>query len=405
MSEKSDKLDQVDANLAAAVRPPPQLGRIMNLAEPIKLKDVKLTGVSVSAALPGQTVSIAQRMSLTSDDAGFHVIAEGMAGALAHMAAQAGHPCSLRDANRILLVVHDDDSADLWIDTAATSIGIITKRDIPALTPVFSHDVADILSLNFPAIELLETDRVLYIFREAWRFALCFKLDSNPLDVSEFCRALGFLYRNMAFRQFYDAVANENLFKKLIGAGWFPFVEIMPEDVSPLLSHVEAGLPLEIAEAELLAKFDQARMDHILQRWTTKPSFASKKRILESAIRSFCNDDPVACIKTITTEIEGIINNSYRQVHGTGTRKISKLLAFASDMAARRVGGPGTLLFPKEFARYLAEYVYASYDPESAAGSKASRHAFGHGAVDDEGYTKIRALQAVLTLDQLAFYL
>jgi len=404
MTEKNEH-HQGEAYPPDAGSPPLQLGRVMNLAEPIKLNDVKLAGVSMTAALPGTQVSIAQRMAITSDDVGFHTIAESMAGTLVQLTVEAGHPGSLSDANQILLVIHDDNTADLWIDTVATSVVVIAKRDIEALTPIFSGDVADVLSLNFPAVELLETDRVLYIFRQGWRFALCFKLDNEPLDVEGFCHTLGFLYRNMAFRQFYDAFANEAVFKKLILAGWFPFVEIMPDDVKPLLSYVEARFPLETVETELLGKFDQNRMEHILQRWLSKPSFASKKRILESAVRSFCNDDSVACIKTITTEIEGILNHAYREVHGTGTRKIAKLLTFAADMATQRVGGSGTLFFPKEFARYLAEYVYANYDPESATGPTTSRHAFGHGAANDEAYTKVRALQAVLTLDQLAFYL
>jgi hypothetical protein len=36
-------------------------------------------------------------------------------------------------------------------------------------------------------------------------------------------------------------------------------------------------------------------------------------------------------------------------------------------------------------------------------GGKA-RHAVGHGAALAESYTLVRALQALLTLDQLAFY-
>ena len=383
----------------------PAVGTVENLARPIKLTGVKLSGVSVTAALPGTTVSIAQRMTLTSEDAGFHKIAEGLTGAISHLSMEAGRPISLANANSVLLVIHADDTADLWVDTVAMSLLIISKRDLAAGMPVFSTDVGDVLGINFPAVEFATSDRVIFLFRQNWRFGLCFKLDEKPFDAQEFSHSLGFLYRGMAFRHLYDALANEATFGVLIDAGWFPFVEIVPADVSTLIDHCDAGFPLHIAEAELLTKFDQVRMDHILQRWMAKPAFAQKKRIFESAIRAFCNEDPVSCIKIIMTEIEGVLNSAYKEVHGIGTRKLTKLLAFAAAMAERRVGGPGTLLFPVEFVRYLQEYTYANFDAANSTDSMGSRHAIGHGAADDEAYTQTRALQAVLTLDQLFFYI
>ena len=372
------------------------VGTVSNIAEPIKLAGVRLAGVSVSAALPGHTVSVQQRMSATSEDPHFHAIADGLAEAIEHLTVQAGRPVSLSRANDILLVVHEDDTADLWVDTVATSLGIILKRSVQAGHAIFSNDVADVLSVNFPAVRFKPNDRVVYLFRKSWRFGMCFKLDAGPFDSEEFSRALGFLYRGMAFRNFYDALANESLLKPMIDT---PFVEIMPSDVRTLISPCEAGFPLENAETELLAKFDQARMDHILQRWLIKPAFAKKRRILESAIKAFCNDDSVSCIKIVTTEIEGILNNAYKATHGAGTRQIAKLLAFVTEMAEQRAGARGTLLFPVEFARYLREYTYASFDPENQSGVINSRHAVGHGAADDDAYIQNTWLHFSLDAD------
>jgi hypothetical protein len=62
------------------------------------------------------------------------------------------------------------------------------------------------------------------------------------------------------------------------------------------------------------------------------------------------------------------------------------------------------LFFPKEFQRYLAENIYGNFDPV-AGGVTASRHGVGHGAAPEETYTQVRALQVILTLDQIFFYL
>jgi hypothetical protein len=61
-------------------------------------------------------------------------------------------------------------------------------------------------------------------------------------------------------------------------------------------------------------------------------------------------------------------------------------------------------LFPTAFAHYLRAHTFANFDPEGSPGSAGSRHAVGHGAAASDTYTMVRALQALLTLDQLAFY-
>jgi len=66
-------------------------------------------------------------------------------------------------------------------------------------------------------------------------------------------------------------------------------------------------------------------------------------------------------------------------------------------------GGKDTLFFPTEFAHYLKHYTYADFDADSNQQS-AGRHAVGHGRAKAEHYTQSRALQALLTLDQFAFY-
>lgn len=78
-------------------------------------------------------------------------------------------------------------------------------------------------------------------------------------------------------------------------------------------------------------------------------------------------------------------------------------MAFAVRAAEQKAGGPDTLLLPAAFARYLDGYTFASFDPSAGPGATVSRHAIGHGATDAAAYTQTRALQALLTLDQIAF--
>ena len=69
-----------------------------------------------------------------------------------------------------------------------------------------------------------------------------------------------------------------------------------------------------------------------------------------------------------------------------------------------KAGRPDTLLLAEAFADYLKSHTFADFDPAVNTGHAGSRHAVGHGAASAESYTMVRALQALLTLDQLAFY-
>ncbi|QKV54924.1 hypothetical protein HUK68_03440 [Comamonas antarctica] len=142
----------------------------------------------------------------------------------------------------------------------------------------------------------------------------------------------------------------------------------------------------------------------MLKRWVAKPHFAVKSDLLREAIEAFVSRRPVTVIKILLTEIEGILNDAHRATHCGQGAKVTGLLAFAKAAATQRAGGSNTLLLPEAFGRYLTENTFANFDPVKATGTAASRHAVGHGAAAQGSYTMSRALQVILTLDQLAFY-
>ncbi|MCF8053990.1 MAG: hypothetical protein K9K75_02060 [Deltaproteobacteria bacterium] len=151
-------------------------------------------------------------------------------------------------------------------------------------------------------------------------------------------------------------------------------------------------------------KFDSPRINRILERWLGKPHFGAKADLLKAAINAFNNNEPISVIKILLTEIEGILNEAYRTVNNGQGAKIKKLLEFAESSAEHKAGGSNTLLFPTAFGRYLREHTFADFNPSTQTGVASSRHAVSHGAASQESYTITRALQTILTLDQLAFY-
>lgn len=381
-------------------------GRIANSGEPIRFaKAQRLDGVSANSALGGMTANVWVRRATTSVDPVFHQMVESFSAVISHDAAQNHVRVPPLDGAKVVLyVMKADGTADLWIDNMAISMTCVVKRDVAPLTFIFEQDIADILDMRFPCIDIHETDRVLCLFREGWRFALAF--DFNPegkLDLDSFCKTLGALHRDLRYRHIYDAMEDEVLFNRLATAGWFPFVEILISDFKELLEHCRADLPLADAEEKMLAAFNEGRLANIYKRWMAKPHFAAKEALLKSAVDAYNRLDAVATIKIVLTEIEGIMGEAYRAVHGQSA-KTKDLLQFVTAAAEQRAGRPDTLMFPAAFARYLTAYTFANFDPIAQTGTAGSRHAVGHGAAATDSYTMTRALQAILTLDQLAFY-
>lgn len=384
-------------------RPPPGLP-VGNIGKPIKLTDLQLNGVSAEAGREGQTIKVWTRLCLTSDDRFFHRVVEGLTAHIQHRAAGAGHLIDLTRAGLALLVIHPDNTGNLWIDAAAVSLKVQVKRPMTPGTVVFQNDIADVTAMSFPLVEIGTNDRVVCIFREGWRFALFLDLSSNgDLSVEDMERDLGTLHRRLKYRDLYDAILDQNIYKRLVEAGWFPFVEILGQEFRKLAAHCEAGFDLSEIEAKMIEAFNTKRVEGMLSRWIVKPHFAGKEPLLRSALKNFASGDSIAVLKIVLTEIEGILGEAYRKVHGKSAR-LERLLEFAVQSAEQKAGQPDTLLFPAAFADYLRTHTFARFDPMARTGKASSRHAVGHGAADADSYTQVRALQALLTLDQLAFY-
>lgn len=375
-----------------------------NVGEPIRLKYLNLVGISASAAKGGGTVEVWTRMSLTSDESMFHVIAENISGALVHAAQLNGSGIRPDKVDTLLLVIKPDNSAELWADTAAVTKQAILKRSAKGGEVIFEHDISDVLGMWFPKVGISEEDRILCLFRTKWSFALFFDLDrGHPLDIAAAQRDLGTLYRRLYYRHLYEMVENQLNMQRLVKSGWFPFAEIIGHEFAEIARCSNAEFELVELEKRVLASFDDERVEKIFNRWMVKPAFKGKERILRPAFDAFKRGEPVVVLKTLLTEIEGVLQSAHRGKYGKSAESLKALFKFAATSAEERAGTGDSLLFPASFIEYLKAHTFNHFDPD-AVGDTASRHAVGHGAAEADSYTQIRALQALLTLDQFSFY-
>ena len=99
-----------------------------NLGKPIILRETSLSGVTAEAALPGTSVEVWARASMSSDEAVFHRVAPKLISVISHYSHQVGGHPRLNAASMILLVMKPDNTGELWVDAAAVTTQTRVKR-------------------------------------------------------------------------------------------------------------------------------------------------------------------------------------------------------------------------------------------------------------------------------------
>jgi len=380
--------------------------RLISTTTPvIRLKNFRLGGIAISNAKAGEELMVLVRALLTSDEREFHQYMESIGNMISAKAREAGVILSLDSLLGLLLVIHKDETAELYLNNVGMSVEILAKRSIKAGEVVYGKDIADIRRLKYQDITFVPTDKVFYCFKVGWKFGLFFDLaDNRDLDMERMEYDSGRLYRRLRYQGLYEALADKAIVERITASGWFPFIETMGGDFDPLLKAYEAEFDVEAKENKLIESFGPDRIDAIADRWWKNPIIAKHQTVLQAGLNAFKNKDYVSCTKNIMTEIEGILSDLHLAEKGSIV-KTEELLRHAVDKGVKKSGGEASLFFPDDFLKYLLNVAYANFDPYAPESAGASRHTIGHGRASGDTYTPARALQAILTLDQIAFYL
>ena len=321
---------------------------------------------------------------------------------------------------QLLVVIHADLRADLYINDFAVSVEIRPKRDIKAGEVVTLGDVADLRKVTFPDIEIKETDKVIYCFKVGWRFGLFFDLTPRfqpvgtptpitveKLDVEKMELSIGELRLHLSFYHIYKILESDAHFNEMMKSGWFPFVEIIAGEYKELSEVYKNKFDFEARTKAIVDSFSKDRIKKITDKWWNKEAFAKKKILIEAGINAYLQNNQsgfVNCIKNLWTEIEGILRDLYYVETGKGNNvKSNDLISYIIEKGKISSGSEYSLLLPLPFLKYLQEVVFPNFNVE-AGKVVMSRHTSSHGVADAKQYTKDRALQLILILDQIYFY-
>jgi len=308
---------------------------------------------------------------------------------------------------QFLVLIHKDLSADLYINDFPIEIETMLKRDKKKFEVITHGDIADIRRLRFPNVEIVETDKVIYCFKVGWKFGLFFDLN-RELDIDEMSLTLGKLYRYLSFQYVYEILETGAQFEEMIKDGWFPFIEIVGGEYKSLSEAYENKFHLGERIDGIIGSFDRARIERITNKWWRNQIFTDKKNILQAGTNAFLqsgNEGYINCIKTLLTEVEGIIRLQYFKDTGKGKKvRTQELLTHLVEKGKEKSGSSESLFLPLHFLEYLDDVVFSDFDVETGK-VDLSRHSSSHGVAKAEAYTKTKALQAILILDQIYLYI
>lgn len=363
-----------------------------------------IAGFVVDNIISGDIGKILIRSSFTSDEQEFYKYTDQISQIFL-----SSNGVFIDGVHQFLILIHKGLSADIYLNDFLTEMEMSPNKSIQKGQLVMMNDILDIRRVKFSEIEILETDKVIYCFKVGWKFGLFFDFtDEDLLDIDKMYLDLGKLRKRLLYEHLYKLFESPELFEEMQKDGWFPFAEIMYFEFNVLIEAYKDKFDFDKRIDAIIERFNKERIDKITDRWWDNKYFLEKQSIIKAGINSFLradNDGYISCIKNLITEVEGILILSYYQETNKGKGvTIKVLLEHLVKKCIAKSGNEDSLLFPRLFYNYLKDVIFSNFDLEMGK-LELSRNSSSHGVAKVDDYTKIRALQMILILDQLYFYL
>lgn len=351
------------------------------------------------------TVPILTRSILTSDDSRFYKFMESISELFFN-----NLNISNNEIYKFIILQHSDGMVNLYINDFKVIQTIRSKNPV-ILGQTQKKDVIDIIKINFPEINIVDTDKIIYCVKIGWKFGLFFDLDRHNelLSIEDMKKIIGSLHRYLSFQFVYETFESqsESLYQNIFEDGWFPFVEIINQ-YKIIIEAYKDRFDFNNKINSVIEIFNQEKITEVTDKWWTNSFFNEKKLLINAGIDAFLQNNHagfINCEKTLSSELEGILRKVFYDNTLKGNRvKINELLEHIKSMGVLKFGSEYSLLLPTPFFNYLNEIIFKNFDLE-AGSLDLSRHTAAHGLADSDSYTKARALQLILTLDQLYYFI
>ncbi len=374
---------------------------ISDIYKPIIRDGIKIDGIAGETIPKDANGTIIQKSFIASGDKNFERYCNSILGLVLGNSQN-------ETLNKVLVVIKKDDRAIIYQDFPL-KFQIRAKKAVKAFQIIYQNDIIDITGVEFSDaifnLDIENGDKFIWLFRTNWKFGLYFDFSAR-LDISKLSGELAECYKRLAYFDLYSFLENEKRVKDLINEGWFPFVQLVGSRFQNLMDYYADEKKYSFQVERIVEYFGKDDLLELSSDWWNNSLLNEKRDILEAGIEAYFQDTKagyINAIKTISTEIEGIIRIAYFRDFGKQPSTL-EIKQYITSLGEKKFSSVGSLGFPKLFYEYLNISIFKGFDLQ-AGEIPSSRHSFAHGVAKLENYNQIRALQLLLTLDQIYFYL
>lgn len=360
-----------------------------------------VVGFSLDTARAGNNVRVAQRCFLTDYDGDLFFACLDQISRIYLRDWISSRRKTESKITNCLIFIQKNNEVEVFINIP-TSMQIISKRSIEKGDEIYREDIADLTRVRFPGIQMKSDCAVIYIFSNGWRRGLYFDFLPVQPQSSHRTSDLETLFASFHSYLLFPEVhrLEPKVKEKMFECGWFPFIRLLGQHFEEICNALKNEFPLIETEIKVVNSFDEKSIRDMKDAWMTKEVFKKHETVIETAIDRFVEEDYISTIHILYPRIEGLMRYIYIGESGkpTSRKLVDKLTA---PVAKKSIDL--SLFLPEDFNEYLKQFYFSSFDLEKCE-IDLSRHSLAHGVAKEEDFSKIRAFQAILILDQISYY-
>lgn len=368
--------------------------------KPKIMDSLDIDGINLNSGFKGDSIMISQKGWITSFDPDFNALATQIVDMYSEEISDA-------NINNLLVLIRDKITYVFNNFPVAMDVYLSNSQTIKAGSLIFKNQLIDILKIKFEdslyKFEFYKGDKIIYLFRNEFNFGLYYNfLKNDNKDTIE--QDIAKVYKLLSYNQVFSTLNNVQLFPRLLNDGWFPFISLIRFDIFKLIiDYYEADKSNNNSILFIKNFFSKEVMFDIMERWWTNFALYNKKSILESGVSLYFSNTKegyLASIKILITEIEGILRIAFKdEIKNT---KITSFIEKLKELNFKKYNTDISLVIPTQFIDYISNSIFGNFNDINIPDN---RNSISHGVAHEGQYTWQRALQIILTIDHLVYFL
>jgi hypothetical protein len=304
--------------------------------------------------------------------------------------------------DHLLVIIHQDRTAIVYINELQISITLRSKRDLKAGDIVRSDDVAHIEQLDIVGIEIPEDAGFIFIFSLGWRKGFFYDLQPLSGKVSKqeysFNKVCGQYYSYLNFQHLFKI--SESEWNAFFDQSWFPFVSLKDETIKRMISFIRNNWNIDDFLDDIANEVSEMAPS-MLSRWKNNKSIEPHFDLLSHALERYLQSDYKSAVSIIYPRIEGIMRSLHNSLQSPNKTNQRGLVTTVIDARKHEYHEYSSLL-PNMFQQFMEKVYFANFD---ATAAPLSRNSVAHGVASSEEFSLKSSLIGILIIDQIFFYL